>query len=355
MGQRDRNSAAAPALVVTSIAAPNTVLRALGEGARQNGFHFFVMGDVASPPDFAIEGCDFYDIARQEDLDLRLAATLPKRHYARKNLGYLLAMRQGAPFLVETDDDNFPKPSFWGARSLKSSARRIEHQGWVNVYGYFTERLIWPRGLPLDAIRIPPPPLEEAAIVDLDCPIQQGLADDNPDVDAIFRLTLPLPVRFERPARVALAPGAWCPFNSQNTTWFREAFPLLYLPSHCNFRMTDIWRSLIAQRIAWEYGWTVLFHEPTVRQERNQHSLMDDFQDELPGYRQNRRIGEELANLSLQAAGPEAMAESLLRCYEALVRIAVVGAAELPLVEAWLVDVAAAAPPVVPRVCAGNT
>src|SRR3712207_7949160 len=40
------------------------------------------------------------------------------------------------------------------------------------------------------------------------CPIQQGLADENPDVDAIYRLALPLPQNFRSDRRVALGPGS---------------------------------------------------------------------------------------------------------------------------------------------------
>ena len=47
--------------------------------------------------------------------------------------------------------------------------------------------------------------------------------------------------------------------------------------------MTDIWRSFVAQRIAWTNNWSVLFDEPTVWQERNEHDLMRDFRDEVPG------------------------------------------------------------------------
>ncbi|MBV5271274.1 MAG: DUF288 domain-containing protein, partial [Afipia sp.] len=79
----------------------------------------------------------------------------------------------------------------------------------------------------------------------------------NPDVDAIYRLTLPLPQSFREEQPVALGRNVWCPFNSQNTTWWKEAAPLLYLPSFCSFRMTDIWRSFVAQRIAWENGWHI--------------------------------------------------------------------------------------------------
>jgi hypothetical protein len=100
------------------------------------------------------------------------------------------------------------------------------------------------------------------------------LADENPDVDAVYRMTSLLPRSFRSDRRVVLGAGVWSPFNSQNTTWWADAFPLMYLPEHCPFRMTDIWRSLVAQRIAWENGWNVLFHEPTVRQQRNEHDLL---------------------------------------------------------------------------------
>ena len=144
-------------------------------------------------------------------------------------------------------------------------------------------------------------------------------------------------VRFRRDRRLALGRGSWCPFNSQNTIWFAEAFPLLYLPAYCSFRMTDIWRSFVAQRIAWENGWTILFHSPTVHQERNPHALMTDFADEIPGYLNNARIAARLDALPLNA-GPAAIPENLRRCYRALADLEVVDKAELPLLDAWLAD-----------------
>ena len=74
-------------------------------------------------------------------------------------------------------------------------------------------------------------------------------------------------------------------------------------------------------------------------QERNEHSLMRDFADEVPGYLHNRRIGEALAGLSL-APGAAALGDNLRACYEALVRLELVGAEELPLLDAWLADLA---------------
>jgi hypothetical protein len=329
------------ALVVTSISAPNRVLRALAEGSQARGRQFVVVGDVPSPADFHLEGCDFYGLDAQHETGFRVARLCPTRHYARKNLGYLVAIREGANVIAETDDDNIPREDFWDERQRKVSVPALEGAGWVNVYRYFSEANIWPRGLPLERVREGVPEFESLKLRDADCPVQQGLADENPDVDAVYRLVEELPQSFRRDRRVALGDGSWCPFNSQNTTWWADAFPLLYLPAYCSFRMTDIWRSFVAQRIAWEQGWGVLFHEPTVWQERNEHNLMRDFRDEVPGYLHNAAICEALAALKL-APGVERLGENLQICYEKLVEMSLVGREELPLLAAWLEDLAAA-------------
>ena len=325
-------------LVVTSIASPNPVLRALAEGARGRGHQFIVIGDVPSPQDFHLEGCDFYNLEAQYETGFRTARLCPTRHYARKNLGYLLAMRAGARVIFETDDDNIPREEFWGERVRRKSVPVVKGDGWVNVYRYFTDANIWPRGLPLDEVRRPVPDIASLEVTDADCPIQQGLADENPDVDAIYRLVETLPQSFGRDASVALGAGAWCPFNSQNTTWWRDAFMLLYLPAYCSFRMTDIWRSFVAQRIAWEQGWSVLFHGPTVWQERNEHNLMRDFKDEVPGYLHNSAIADALSGLKLKP-GASNVADALRACYSKLVEMSLVDERELELLDAWAEDV----------------
>ena len=91
------------ALVVTSISPPNAVLRALAEGCAEHGFEFIVIGDEKSPADFRLEGCRFYGLDEQRGTGLRFAGACPTRHYARKNIGYLLALREGASVIVETD------------------------------------------------------------------------------------------------------------------------------------------------------------------------------------------------------------------------------------------------------------
>lgn len=323
------------AMVITTINSPNQALLQIAEGCRQHNVRMIVIGDSKSPPDFHIPGVEYYDLEAQRNSGLGYAKICPEKHYARKNIGYLLAYRNMAEVIVETDDDNLPQSGFWDDRQRQQNVEAIEGRGWVNVYRYFTDTLIWPRGLPLTEINRDRSPISDATVCD--CPIQQGLADVNPDVDAIFRLTYKLPVSFSERTPLALAPGRWCSFNSQNTTWFRDAFPLMYLPAHCSFRMTDIWRSFVAQRIAWEMDWSLLFHNATMWQDRNEHDLMRDFADEIPGYLNNAIIVNALEELALRK-GASAISHNLRICYDKLCQMGVVGHEEIALLDAWIED-----------------
>ena len=326
------------ALVVTTINAPSEAIRALATGAKANHWQFIVVGDRKSPSTFECENVSYFSLDAQRLEGFRYAEECPIDHYARKNIGYLIAIRAGAEVIVETDDDNVPRDSFWAKRARRVRVHLCQDEGWTNVYRFFSDELIWPRGLPLDQIHRPLPPYGDLPEAMADCVVQQGLADENPDVDAVYRLLLPLPQRFLSGRRVALTKGCWCPFNSQNTTWWRDAYPLLYLPAYCSFRMTDIWRSFVAQRIAWSYGWCLGFHEATVWQRRNAHDLMRDFADEVPGYLNNSKIVEQLASLNLEQ-DDQTLVDKVLKCYTVLAQNDWIDAREIPLLEKWLDDV----------------
>jgi hypothetical protein len=96
--------------------------------------------------------------------------------------------------------------------------------------------------------------------------------------------------------------------------------------------MTDIWRSFVAQRCLWELSEGVVFRHATMYQERNEHNLLNDFEDEIPGYLHNDRIRRILEPLRLDGAD---LVRSVIRCYEALVHQQIIGADELPILRAW--------------------
>ena len=321
-------------IVVTTINPPTAAIGHISALCAR-GWSAVVVGDTKTPADWSSPGIDFLSVDRQRELFGPFADALPYRHYCRKNLGYLYAISRGAELILETDDDNIPYPAFGAETEREVAGRYVEHRGWVNVYRYFTDELIWPRGLPLDAIHDAVPAAREGR--GYRCPVQQYLADSDPDVDAIYRLLFREPVTFRREAPVVLSAGAEVPFNSQNTLFFREAFPLLYLPCHVSFRMTDIWRSFVAQRVLWVHGFRLAFKQATVTQARNEHDLMKDFNDEVVGYVENRRISRILdeACARLDPADKATLAATAQALWAALHAGGIVPDRELPLVDGW--------------------
>ncbi len=69
-------------------------------------------------------------------------------------------------------------------------------------------------------------------------------------------------------------------------------------------------------------------------QERNEHNLMRDFEDEVPGYLNNSKICQELEGLELES-GADKIGNNLRVCYEKLVEMGLVDARELDLLEVW--------------------
>lgn len=324
-------------LVITSISSPSDVLKSYASESVIRNIDFILIGDTKSPNTFEIYGCDFWNIDQQKTLKFNIINLLQEQHYARKNIGYLLAMQRGADIIIETDDDNIPYENFWQLSNYQYTTYCIENNGWTNIYKYFAPHThIWPRGFPIELIKTNFS--IKKIIKKVYCPIQQGLVNNNPDVDSIYRLTSSLPITFDTTIPLALGDKTWCPFNSQNTIWFKNIFPLLYLPSFCSFRMTDIWRSFVAQRICWTNDWHVLFKSPTVYQIRNEHNQLKDFEDEIPGYLNNAKICSALELLNLPS-GTKNILSNLRTCYECLINLEVMDSKELQLVDAWINDV----------------
>lgn len=327
--------------VITTVQEPTLAVRHLSKMMSRSGGKLLVVGDEKSPSSYELEKCEYLSLSMQKRQSLKLAELLPENRYSRKNLGYLSAIQGGASCIYETDDDNFPLNG-WRIRQRNATAYEVLQSGWVNVYRGFSDELIWPRGFPLEQIG---QSMKETLPVSthrrsVEAPVQQGLASGSPDVDAIWRLTQNREVSFSAGRSLYLPPGSWCPFNSQSTWWWPEAYPLLYLPTYCSFRMTDIWRSFVAQACLWAMGYGVVFHPQEVYQQRNHHDLLDDFHSEMRGYEVNGELARGLASLELEKSQSR-VGNNLLACYEFLVRQEYLPPRELELVTAWLDDVQA--------------
>lgn len=320
-------------IIITSIFKPTEAVKKF---SKINGYQVVVVGDKKSPAGYDCENVKF--LAYDKDFSLNLSKKLPFNHYCRKMIGYLWAMQNGAATIYDTDDDNAPLDC-WNIKPFDAAFDVTEkNQGFINIYNYYSSQKIWPRGFPLNQITNNKK-IEIKGRESVKVGIWQGLADSDPDVDAIYRLTDNTPCFFDaNKAPLVLNFGTLCPFNSQNTAFRKELFALLYLPSTVTFRYTDILRGLVAQPLMWAYGYNLGFTTATVIQERNDHDYMKDFESEIPCYLFADKvinIAQESIDLSLD------IEDNLYRVYEALYKNGIVQKEELEIVSAWIKDLKA--------------
>ncbi|USE33907.1 STELLO glycosyltransferase family protein [Endozoicomonas sp. SCSIO W0465] len=326
-------------LVLTSIHGEQPVLDKIRTGVEANNWQCVIAGDTISKPIRSSESLTFYSIIDQLSSSYSYAKLAPTRNYCRKNLAYLKAMEMGADVIVETDDDNLPYDIFFKDREHTFDVRMTHEKGFINIYRYFTEnQKIWPRGFSLEDIQRDLTDFNYLNIEKKYCPIQNGLVDGEPDVDAIYRLILDLPFQFEHKNRkIALSKNSWCSFNTQNTSFFKEFFPLMYHPATPMFREADIVRSFVIQRILKEFDLSMMIHSATVYQSRNYHSLIDDFRQEVRLYSYIKKICQELNETEIHSKKTK-FKESMKKCYQIFKPYRIVTESEFSLIDAWFDD-----------------
>ena len=123
------------------------------------------------------------------------------------------------------------------------------------------------------------------------------MTEFNSDVDAIYRLVFKIQnLEFIKKLPLYFKKFIY-PFNSQNTRWFKVSFPLLYLPSYCPFRCSDILRGYIAMRILHHNNLCLGLLLPSNFQIRNQHNLAQDFEEETLLYNDSKKIIDLIYNI----------------------------------------------------------
>lgn len=322
-------------LVITSIFEPTEAVKKF---ARIKDWQLIVVGDKKSPAKWEYPGVIYLGPEDQQKLGYKVLGHLPWNHYCRKIVGYLYAISQGAEVIADSDDDNEPLASWPSLPEAGARQTQLSGQKFVNIYKHFTKEFIWPRGYPLDRILSNEVPAE--AKVAADVGIWQFLANEDPDVDAIYRLTKNQLVTFDENPPVVLSKGTVCPFNSQNTIFTKEVFPLLYLPAYVTFRFTDILRGLVAQPLLWQQDKLLGFGPATVVQKRNPHNYLKDFESEIPVYLHSERV-VNTTNEALSKSSSKTITKQLLEVYEALLGAEIVTEQETQLLSAWIEDLRA--------------
>lgn len=255
---------------------------------------------------------------------------MPWNHFARKNIGYLFAIGQGARLVFDFDDDNelkapTPLPCAGQGKCTSLSVNLpsayllpqneicdIQNANDANVFNPYPTMgasviPAWPRGFPLERIK------SRCAGSDARAPAQstqtislmrvgtiQLLADNDPDVDAIFRLTQRLPVTFrssiEQRSSLVLPSGTYAPTNAQATIHTYDALWSTLLPVTVHGRVADIWRGYVAQRVFHDLGLSVVFAAPRINQTRNAHNYLADMSAEQDLYLKSGALLRTLAS-----------------------------------------------------------
>jgi hypothetical protein len=265
-------------IIITSIFKPNAAIRAY---AKLSNYQLVVVGDKKSPANWQYDNVTYLSPDDQLAMDFEITKLLPWNHYCRKMVGYLYAIKHGAELIIDTDDDNIPLENWHDLPFNGEFGTTKPDAGFINIYKYFTDEFIWPRGYPIRNV-LKLSNVEALKQAPRKIGIWQFLANEDPDVDAIYRLVINKPITFKESQPVVLDSGTLSPFNSQNTFFNKQAFPLLYLPSFVTFRFTDILRGLVAQPLLWSADLRLGFGQATVRQERNPHDYLKDFESEIP-------------------------------------------------------------------------
>mmetsp|Transcript_2893 Transcript_2893/g.6398 ORF Transcript_2893/g.6398 Transcript_2893/m.6398 type:complete len:912 (+) Transcript_2893:45-2780(+) len=180
-----------------------------------------------------------------------------------------------------------------------------------------TDAHIWPRGFPLDDISLCHRTIYEFDSCVLSSSsatsqnnnnnnnqivIWQSVAQVDPDVDGIYRLTrrTKLPVEFDLDTNsypVVVPTGMFSPMNAQAALFDTNAAFTLFLPTTVHGRVSDIWRSYIAQTLFQHMGLQVAFAgRPLVAQFRNAHNYLADFMAEEPLYERTGPLVEYLSS-----------------------------------------------------------
>jgi hypothetical protein len=269
-------------------------------------------------------------------LSFNLSKVLPYNHYCRKMMGYLISIKENVDFIIDTDDDNLPKNN-WKFPSFEGDFDTISDDlGFINIYQLYSPQKIWPRGLPLNLITKDFELDKNLTSQNKKIGIWQGLADEDPDVDAIYRLTSDVPCYFNNMEPIVLGKRTICPFNTQNTIIRKELFPTMYLPAYVTFRFTDILRGLVAQPIMWLYDYHLGFTNATVIQKRNFHDYMKDFISEIPMYINCEQVIEAVSSV---ISRNYTISDNMYNAYESLLRKGIVENKELHILTAWLKDI----------------
>lgn len=278
----------------------------------------------------SLDNVFFFSVEKQKEWEQtdgplgEFTRNLPWKHFSRKNLGFLFSILHGAEVVFDFDDDNYIKldakngkpMNIFPETNVDNGKRTLFNVSVVSIGIHaFNHHIImhpsiivnetsWARGFPLDLIRNKNTHGRIAYQTDVhlksrteEIGVIQYLADGDPDIDAIHRLSKPLPMTFnfgEAAHPVIVPKHAYAPYNAQATIHTKNALWATLLPATVPGRVSDIWRSFLAQCIFADAGLRLVFAPPKISQKRNYHNYLADFEAEQDLFTKSGKLLEFL-------------------------------------------------------------
>jgi len=141
-------------------------------------------------------------VAEQRQLGFLTHQVLPFSTFARKNIGYVYAIKKGAKKIINFDDDNFIAtrnlhsmfPQLHQSHHLQKCITDSKNPLAINPYPFFGLNDAWPRGFPINHLRRNVmedyfPCLNSTVDLANFNGVAQIVADIDPDLDSIYRMT----------------------------------------------------------------------------------------------------------------------------------------------------------------------
>lgn len=316
-------------LVFTTINVPylvnDYVKNFIDFGHKPEEVEIIIIGDLKTPDKIVpfIEEVNksgfsikYFDVLSQEkwlDRFPDFKKIVPYNSDNRRNVGYLMAVENGAEIIILVDDDNYPTNDVDYLKEHSIVGQNIEFDAisdeskWFNICSmieFNPKRKVYPRGYPyakrfLDGkIKLTK---KTGRVI-----INEGLWTCDPDIDSITRLTEDVKGVEVFSESIILDIGTFSPINSQNTAFYRDALPCAYfvlMGGNINGlvieRYGDIWFGYFAKKVIDHMGGFVRFGSPVALHKRNSHNILKDLKQEFWAIQFSEYLVEFIENVIL--------------------------------------------------------
>ena len=271
-------------VVITSLS-PTKKMEIL---SKKVGFQLLVVGNKkTSKKWYKFNDYVFLSLEDQSNFGFKSYPSIPLNSYSQKNIGYLYAIKNGAKFIFDTDDDStldIDLDSFIfddydkGLIYDHTSPNRF-----INPYAHFGQPSLFPKGYPLDEIFESYNNSYIAGIRKVSS-IQQGILNGDPDLDVIFpfkkNINQHFEIEFDQSAPSFQVPlYKMAPYDTKNILINYKAFWSLYLPTTLPFSVGKIWRSFWTQRLMWLLNETVSYSYLSVYKSSKTQVVIKNFEE----------------------------------------------------------------------------